>query len=386
MKPLTMVLVLAAVLTLPPLRSAAAAAAAAPPVGEGNAALQYYQAFAMMFDGLDKSIDEWNTVSVEGEILAMLSDTNPRLGYLHAGARMDRCDWGIDFTPGPATLMPHLNEAHRLARLALLRARYRFEQARWQPGVEDTLATMELARDVGVTPVLICLLVQYRMDDMAGELTARHLNRFDRATLDLLAGRLDELPARDILRWVWAQESTYFVDWTIARLAEIEKEVGGDRAKWEERVLALPLFLKEDADKLRAMGVPPPDGFRSLLGSVKTFLAEMGPATDLPAAEQDARLAELYKPFEAEPVARQFLIPSQEKIFQTRRRWQARRAMLTAAVGVVREGADALKQERYADPFGKGPFEYRKTGGGFELQSRLTYEGKPVVLVVGSAK
>ena len=38
------------------------------------------------------------------------------------------------------------------------------------------------------------------------------------------------------------------------------------------------------------------------------------------------------------------------------------------------------------DPFGAAPFEYRALDRGFELKSKLLYEGQPVTLTVGVRK
>ena len=62
----------------------------------------------------------------------------------------------------------------------------------------------------------------------------------------------------------------------------------------------------------------------------------------------------------------------------------ARAAMLKAAVAVAAGGAEKIKDFR--DPYGQGPFEYKALPQGFELQSKLTVEGKPVTLKVGAAK
>jgi hypothetical protein len=299
---------------------------------------------------------------------------------------MPRCDWGLDFRTGPETLMPHLGESRELARLAVLRARYRFEQGRHRDGVGDVLATMELAKDVGETPVLISILVRYMLELMAIDTLARDLPKMDRPTLDYLAKELERLPVEDSLRRVWPQEGKYFVDWTIERVDRLAKESGGDANEFAEGMLALAIFDKEGADELRRIGVPPPAKLRAMLESLKGLLAEVGKATDLPPAEQDARLEEIQKPFKSDPVMKVF-VPEQNKIFHNRRRWQARHAMLDAAVAVQRDGEAALKDKRHADPFGDGkPFTYRKTDGGFELESKLTFEGKPVTLGIGSAK
>jgi hypothetical protein len=63
---------------------------------------------------------------------------------------------------------------------------------------------------------------------------------------------------------------------------------------------------------------------------------------------------------------------------------EARAAMLKAAIAVVLDGPDRLKE--FKDPFGDGPFEYSKVGSGFELKSKFIFPGqnepKPVTLTV----
>ena len=364
---------------------AAPPARADEPLSDNNAALQYWQGAAYINAATRARLDDIDAVKFEGEALRDVRDNEPTLEFLHAGASMPRCEWGIDFRKGPETLMPNLSMSRDLTRLAVLRARHRFDQGRYRDGVDDVLAVFELAKDVRETPVLISLLVGYSEDLLAIETLARHLPKMDRATLDYLAKALDPLPVEDSLRRVWPQEAKYFIDWTLERLDKIEKESAGDAGKWQEGVLSLAIFETESARELRRIGVPPPKEFRATLESIKGLLSDLGKATDLPTAEQDARLAELQEPFKSNPVTK-ILVPEQNKIFQARRRWQARHALLDAAVAVAREREGVLKEKRYADPFGDGPFEYRKTDAGFELQSKLTFEGKPVTLTAGKTK
>jgi hypothetical protein len=354
------------------------------PLSDNNAALQYWQGTAYINAATRTRLDDIDAVKFEGDALRDVRDNEPTLAFFHAGASMPRCDWGIDFRTGPETLMPQLSMSRDLARLAVLRARYRFEQGRYRDGVDDVLAVFELAQDVRGTPVIISLLVGYMEDQLAIETLGRHLPKMDRATLDHLAKAVEHLPVEDSLRRVWPQESKYFVDWALQRIDKIEKDSGGDAAKWQEGVLSLAIFETEDAAELRRIGVPPPKEFRAMLESLKVYLTELGKATDLPVAEQDARLEELKKPFQANPVTKVLVpAPAQDSIFHKRRRWQARHALLDAAVAVAREGEKVLSEKRYADPFGDRPFTYKKTDAGFELQSKLTFEGKPVVLAVG---
>ena len=55
--------------------------------------------------------------------------------------------------------------------------------------------------------------------------------------------------------------------------------------------------------------------------------------------------------------------------------------MLQAAIAVVRNGPDQVKN--FDDPSTGQPFVYVEQPSGFELQSTLTNDGKPVTLTVG---
>lgn len=369
--PLTAVLLLA---------FAGGAATAAEQPKPDNAALRYWQAFALMPQSKDQEqfINAWETVPLSTLTADLVKDGGYALSCMHGGAALDRCDWGLNYEEGPGLVMPHLARARDLGRFALLRARHRFEDGDPRGGIDDALAAYELGRDAG-DPILICILVQYAIQNPAVDALARYLPQLKPAELQYLADRLARTPAGDELKAVWGTESKYMVDWAAERMKQLSKE-GGD---WGEKMLAMPLWSKEDAARIRAAGVPTLENMLAAIATIKTYLAELEKLTDLPPGPQDARLAELKKQTaQAHPLA-DILMPNPAKVFETRRRWQARRAMLEAAVAVARDGAEALKRKEHADPFGQGPFEYRKTEGGFELQSKLTYEGKPVALTVG---
>ena len=78
------------------------------------------------------------------------------------------------------------------------------------------------------------------------------------------------------------------------------------------------------------------------------------------------------------------LLPAIDKVRNVDHRNRARLAMLLAAIAVAQDGPDALKNVK--DPFGDGPFEYRRLDPGFELKSKLLYDDKPVTLTVGQRK
>lgn len=352
-----------------------------------NAALQYWQGFGMITVDMEKKLEDIDAVRFEGDALEMVGDDNNVLKYLYTGAAQPHCDWGLDFRKGPELLMPHLKLSREMGRLAVLRARYRFEQGHWRDGLEDLLATFEMAKDVGETPIMISLLVRYNIEQFAIATLARHLDKMDRPTLDKLAEALETIPAADQFKRAFPTESKYFVEWALERLAKIEKDSGGDATKWSQAVLSDNFLSEADKEELRRTGVPPPAALRATIESVKEVLIEEEQIVDRPLAEQDAWLADLRdKRFGSKPMLRLFVI-TQDRLFAKRRDWQARHALLKAAVAVKRDGESALKDKKYADPFGDGQqLTYRKTDGGFELQSKLVVDGKPVILAIGAPK
>ena len=136
---------------------------------------------------------------------------------------------------------------------------------------------------------------------------------------------------------------------------------------------------------------------RSLVQPVKTFeqavkwLEDMLPfydqlakMTTLPWKEFDAQYPEFAKEAKAvNPLADQIL-PLNDFMLATERRTQTRMALFNAALAVVQGGPDKLKDIK--DPFGDGPFEYRALDKGFELKSKLLFNGQPVSLTVGNGK
>jgi hypothetical protein len=349
-----------------------------------NAALQYWQGSASVSEATKKRLEEYDTVALQGDALADVSDDNRSIAFVHAGAAMAKCDWGLDLRKGSELLVPHLHMTRILGRQTLMRARYRFEQGRWHDGLDDVLATFEMAKDAGDTPIMISLLVRYNIEQSAIDTLARHLDKMDRPTLDELAKALETIPAPDQFNRVFPTESKYFIGWVLERLDQMEKESAGDAAKWSQAVLSSKWLSEEDAAELRRVGVPPPAEMKAALGSAKQLLVEEERISERPVAEQDPWLAGIQTRFGGKPIMQKF-VAAQQKSFLVRRGWQARHAMLKAAVAVKRDGEGTLQDKTHADPFGDGSFAHRKTDGGFELQSMLVVGGKPVALTIGKS-
>ena len=88
-----------------------------------NAAVQYWQAFAQMptFDkDQEKLLADWNTVSLnDAAVKSLITGSRASLMYLHRGAKMRHCDWGLDYNDGISLMLPHIAKARDLAALPL---------------------------------------------------------------------------------------------------------------------------------------------------------------------------------------------------------------------------------------------------------------------------
>ena len=110
----------------------------------------------------------------------------------------------------------------------------------------------------------------------------------------------------------------------------------------------------------------------------------LGELLELPYAEFEAKYPAFKDETKAAQPLAEVIVPDVHQLLAKERRSQARLAMLLAAVAVAESGSDKLNEFR--DPFGEGPFEYRPLEHGFEMKSKLLYEGQPVTLTVGARK
>src|SRR2546421_4143875 len=131
-----------------PFPATAPAADTKPDLG-ANAAMKYWQAFALL-PALDKEqeklLDQWNKVPFDAAALKLIEKSRNSRVYLNRGAKLPRCDWSLNYQNGISLLLPHAGKAQVPARLVALHARHEFEQGHWQAGWEDGTGLLKLAR------------------------------------------------------------------------------------------------------------------------------------------------------------------------------------------------------------------------------------------------
>jgi hypothetical protein len=345
-----------------------------------NAAVQYWQAFAQL-PTLDKEqeklLAEWNTVPLDAAAQKLIDSSRSSMVYLRRGSVLPRCDWCLEYNDGMGLLLPHLAKARDLARFAALHARQELEQGNKKAAQADATAIMVLARHVRRDPIMVSLLVGYSLEGVATDLMAPYVPELKASYTKALAS-YESLPAAANLQQSIAIEHKYMCEWAIKKLREEEqREKGAGLKLWRTFMDGpeIPDALKQlqSLDEVLKMA----DGLLPVYDQIAKLLS-------LPNDQFDAQYpAFREKTKAANPVAG-VMLPAIDKVRAKEQQSQARVAMLLAAIAVAESGPEKLKELK--DPFGTGPFEYRALDKGFELKSKLQYEGQPVTLMVGQRK
>jgi hypothetical protein len=355
----------------------------AQPDPAANAALKYWQAFALaptLDNDQEKILEHWNNVPFDDAALELIDRSRASRESLRRGAKLPRCDWSLDYDEGVRLLLPHLQKSRKLASLAALHARHEFEQGHWHAGWEDVAALLKLGRHLEMEPLFVQRWVGRAIESQGIEAAVPYLPELKSTLLQDKSGVLDEMPAATTLEQVVLKEKQVFLMSTLQQLKQAEQQ---KKDAWQ------PLW------KGYFEGSSPSSAEdRNAIQSVKTFaqavkmLEDLLPIYDelakqatLPWKEFDARYPDFAKKAKTgNPLAEQIL-PLNEAMVATERRTQTRMALFKAALAVVQGGPERLKD--IPDPFGDGPFAYRALDKGFELKSKLLYRGKPETLAVG---
>jgi hypothetical protein len=295
--------------------------------------------------------------------------------YLHRGAKLRKCDWGLDYRDGVSMLLPHVAKSRTLARLAALDARRALEAGQSDRARDDAYGMFALARQVGGDHTLVSMLVCYSIENMAIDAVAPYVPQMN-ASYDQAVKMFQTLtPSPPLSQGVYCEKR--LVRTIINQLQQAEaRRAGSWREQWQS------IAGKDTPESLKKI-----DSLEKLVQIVEEFQSvydELAQLTTLPPREFDAQYPAFVDRAEAESPVAKLLLPAMQKVVTAQRRSQARTEMLLAAIAVVEGGPEKLAAIK--DPFGDGPFGFRKLEEGFELSSKLQVEGKPVGLVIGQTK
>lgn len=348
-----------------------------------NAALKYWSGFALLpalDEDQEKLLANWKQVPFDATALSLIDRSRNSREYLRQAVKIDRCDWSLDYSQGIRLLMPHLVKSRTLAALVALDARHEFEQGHWKAGVEDVSALMRLARHLEMDPMLIQQLVAYSIERTAIDAAAPYLPEL-KAVLPQAVSDLFDAPATaPTLAQMVAQEKQLVPIWLIHELKQAEARKPGSWVDvWKELLGEAPGTEQNFVQAAQTL-----DETIKLLEELLPMYDELAKMASLPWQEFDAQYSGFVKKMTA---ANRFfggLGPAIDKFAASQRRRTAQIALFKTATAVVEGGPDKIKATK--DPFGDGPFEYRKLDHGFELQSKLFVQDKPLTLTLGKGK
>jgi hypothetical protein len=357
-----------------------------------NPALRYYQAFLLGrdFSPAEKdyllNTNDWRGQKLPERFGELTAGYDKQLGLVRQAAHATvPCDWGIDLSPGPATLLPHLARCKGLAQGARLRVMWDLQHGRQDEARDNLIGAFALGRNSSGDGTVIAALVQFAIENIICSTVAENFYRFSPENLKELVDGFETAPARGTMAASMSTEKAGFHDWFVSKVMEFQKANPGNDAAAMAKVRQMFIDLVGPPegqtnrtpasmwDEIARAAGNSSEGVLRLVKDEEALFPRLATIMALPPGEY----AEQARQFETE-IARStnpFLslsFPALSKARQREFSIQVTQAMLRAAVEYKLHGEAGLRS--VADPCGRGPFEfqrfaYQRVDRGFELKS-----------------
>jgi hypothetical protein len=368
-----------------------------------NPALQYYQALLVAPELSQSDRDflftnEWRSGKLPERLGELVARYDNQFKLLRQAARSSvPCDWGIDMSPGPATLLPHLARIRAIAQAARLRVMWDLQQGRPTDARDDLLAVFALGRNSARDGVLISALVQIAVEDIICSTVAESLHLFSPEILKQLADGLAAAPPRCTMAACIPMEKSSFVDWLANRIADLQKENPGNDAAVMAGARELVTALEGPGEGRSAQTRPSlweqvatasggtSEGVVGLLRDEERLYDRLAAVMALPQSDYDSQAKQLTA--EIQKSANPFVsltFPAFERARQRELAMLVELAMVQAAVAYKLNGDPGLKS--VPDPAGQESFAFERfvfegVDRGFKLKSVYAGRGFPEVLI-----
>jgi hypothetical protein len=364
-----------------------------------NPALLYYLSFIVTAETPQADHDylltnEWRGQQLPARFGALAGQYDTKFNYVRQAAHATvPCEWGIDWSAGPYTLLPHLARIKATAQVARLRTMWDLQNGRPDDARDDLIATFTMGRNGSRDNSLIAVLVQIAVENIVVSTVAENFGRFSPETLTELADGFDAAPARGtVANSLATTEMHLFADWAEARVQELRQQYPDNDTKVLDSFRAVFEDSGENGQKdtttwpkiVKGAGGTS-DGFLQLVREMKPMQLRFATVASLPLAEFEVQ----DKLFTAEvqnstnPLV-QVLFPALRPARTREFAMLAELAMVRAAVEYRLHGQAGLKS--VMDPCGNGPFEFQRFSfngqdRGFELKSAYSGRGFPEVMI-----
>ena len=365
-----------------------------------NPALLYYRAFLLapnaMSDADRNYLDSKKGMEQKlperfGSIVAGYD--NQFLLVLQAARATAPCDWGIDMSAGPNTMLPHLARAKVIAQAAQLRAVWALQHGRQEEARDELLAAFVLGRNAASDPILVPAWVQCTIESMNYGTVAQHFGEFSPETLRQLVEGFDAAPARRTLAACMPGEQRGIYGWSLEKILELRKAYPGDDAKvmagFHSGFAAVVDFVGDTNywPRLAAASGGTSEGVIKLLREMEALFPRLAGLMALPEPEFEIQAKQLVaeshqsqNPFFSDYLLFWEKFQLRAKEFKA----QAQLAMIHAAVEYKWHGESGFKN--VMDPFNNGPFAFQRfvfkgVDRGFELKSAYAGADAPFVMI-----
>lgn len=187
-----------------------------------NPALLYYQAFLLDVKPLTDA--DWDYLgSKAGREQKLPERFGPILaGYdnefnlvREAAQQKVPCDWGIDLSAGPNTILPHLVHVKAVAQAAQVRAIWDLQHGNQTAARDDLLAAFVLARNTSRDGTVIGALVQQACEAIIFATVAGNFGQFSPETLKQLEAGFEAAPPLGTITKAIMTENKNHADWQV---------------------------------------------------------------------------------------------------------------------------------------------------------------------------
>jgi hypothetical protein len=364
-----------------------------------NPALLYYLSFIVGAEMPQADHDylltnEWRGQKLPARFGELVGHYDRQFNFVRQAAHATvPCDWGIDWSAGPNTLLPQLARVKTTAQMARLRTMWDLQNSRTDDARDDLLAAFTMGRNGSRDNSLIAVLVQIATENIVASTVAENFGRFSPETLNALADGFDAAPARGtVANSIATVETQVFPDWAETRVLELRQQYPDNDAKVLDSFRSVFEDLGDTVQKettvwpkiVEAAGGTS-DGFLKLVREMKPMYVRVARIAALPEPEFNDQIKLFYADVQASrnPLLQE-LFPALEKARAKEFAILAELAMVRAAVEYKLHGKAGL--ERVRDPFGNGPFEFHRfvfegVDRGFELKSAYAGREFPEMMI-----